>query len=1058
MQLQRARASQLATAQQHASHHHPDDAVSSTVSSSPAPSLSLSISSSVLDKVARDLSAAVDSGGGTGLAEPSEGGAAARGAMRVPPGPRRGLALADLLEQEEHGEGQELAEQQVLRPLTVARTGADATGLSQVRQQQEPGVPPGPSNEPARPAPAAALAASTTGRQGETSRGTSGAGAANVAGSPSVWASLTGQSLEEALAGLAAAEAGSGGVGLGAAGLYDDLLRSSLALTLSSLSVSSSLDLHQLQQQGQQGQRQRPGAVEEGTAEAAGASVGAIASDAGGLGWLGVQRESAGSLLAAAASAEESTTSLGLGEEAEEQLRLLSEAAAAAVRSGSASRATAPALSAAAAADRDDGTGPGQGSTGGEEDGEEDEDGDADSLDGLMAGLMQDVRRGLAAMDLLDDQNPQAPGGILHRPPGTAALSVRSASDSGVPLPPAPGHAPAASATATGGGGGAATTRVSDAGSVASAGSGGGSPPRRAAGGGLASLPTFSRGFADALVPAASPRSPRDSEGSDWGFNPGPLGTQLAPLPTGALGTAAAGSEGVGEAGQQPYASARGEPLQDDDDDDELFGGPAWRSEQQVPAGARPQQGQQHQQQHLPPAGPQRPPWLPPAFVASLSPDSSLLSGAALPRRPGASRSPAGSPPPGAPLAQHTGEPSPATGSYSFLQAPRASQSRGKAPSSVNSAASHSPPSSGGSEGPSSGGPSPVSSLDSLDSLPGYPVFEGGPRSPLASPAPGQVGATHGGDRDPEELHLPHGWDPLPIQYEPSHLHQQAHEQQQQQQQHAEQQLGEAAEELEPWRGAWDAVRGWPARREGFSGLVAGAEARAIGQEGAEGGERAEAEGQGVTRQQQTLSSRRLGGSAGEAGGLQLQVQVPGDDGQGVPGGLMAAAGAEPLMQGQEHELVTSPTTMIPLAGLSLGGAEDDVLVGVPAGEEEEEDGRAAAGQGTAEGAEGNDGVQGEEGAGVWLSPVKLREGARSPPLGDDLGFGGAFGLPPLVVASGLESPRLGLSPVRRRSSGGGAGPGAGSVALSEAQLASLLQWTVTDFFASPARDEWAVE
>ncbi len=1078
LQLQRTRASQLASAQQRGAHHPPDDSVSSTVSSSPAPSLSLSISSSVLDSVARNLSAVVDSSGGAdATAGPSERGAAGPGGVqvgasgRVSPAPRRGLALADLLEQEEqHEEVQQLTEQQMLLPLTVARSGAGTTGLPQVRQQQERGVPPGLSTEPARPAPAAAFAA-VTGRHGEASAGTGGAtagavNAANAAGIPSVWASLTGQSLEEALAGLAAAEAGSQGAGLGGAGLYDDLLRSSLALTLSSLSVSSSLDLHQLQQQGQQAAWQRAGPMDGETAEALRASAGpgeragAGARDAG-VGLAGVQRQSAGSLLPGTASAKESSTSLGLGEEAEEQLRLLSEAAAAAVRSGSASRATAPAPPTAAAAGRDGGASPGHGIGGGGEEEDREEDGDADSLDGLMAGLMQDVQRGLAAMDLLGDQSP--PDRALHHPPGAAALSLRSASDSGVPLPPAPSHAPTAAAAATGGGGShTARTRVSDAGSAASAGSGGGSPPRRAAGAGLASLPTFSRGFADALVPA-SPRSPRDSEGSDWGFNPVPLGTQRQPLPAGEQGPGAAGSVGVGGARQQPYASAaydaKGERLDEGDEDEELFGGPAWRSEQQAQAGARPQQGQQ-QQQHLPPAGPQRPPWLPPAFVASLSPDSSLLSGAALPRRPRASRSPAGSPPSSTPPAPHTGESSPPTGSYSFLQAPRASQSRGKAPSSVNSAASHSPPSSGGSEGPSSGGPSPVSSLDSLDSLPGYPVFEGGPRSPLASPALGQVGPAHGSDRDSEGLHLPPGWDPLPIQYEPSHLHQQAHEQQQQQQEHMDQQqqLGEAAEELEPWHGAWDAVRGWPARREGLQGLAAGAGAQAFGKEGAEGGVGAEAEGAGMARQQQTLSSRRLGGSAGEGGGLQLQVQVPEADVQGVPGGPVAAAGAGPLLQGQEHELVTSPTTMIPLAGLSLGSAEDNVRLGVPAGEEVEEDGGAGDWQGTAEGAPGEDGVPGDGGAGVWLSPVKLREGARSPPLGGDVSFGGGFGLPPLLVGSGLESPRLGLSPVRRRSSGGGAGPGGGSVALSEAQLASLLQWTVTDFFASPARDEWAVE
>ncbi|GFR45177.1 hypothetical protein Agub_g6565 [Astrephomene gubernaculifera] len=152
-------------------------------------------------------------------------------------------------------------------------------------------------------------------------------------------------------------------------------------------------------------------------------------------------------------------------------------------------------------------------------------------------------------------------------------------------------------------------------------------------------------------------------------------------------------------------------------------------------------------------------------------------------------------------------------GTYSFLQAPRASLARGRLPPSIHSGCdSPSLPPSGSPSDPT------VSSVSSLDSLPeavaayGYPVFGGAASSLLASPA-GSAGGSQAGSEDGGKaedsrvmgVRAAAGHDaagsqavrqPLPIQSEPL--------------QPASPPPPQVLEH-EPWRGAWDPPSSLPA-------------------------------------------------------------------------------------------------------------------------------------------------------------------------------------------------------------------------------------------------------
>ncbi|KAG2446870.1 hypothetical protein HYH02_008027 [Chlamydomonas schloesseri] len=468
---------------------------------------------------------------------------------------------------------------------------------------------------------------------------------------------------------------------------------------------------------------------------------------------------------------------------------------------------------------------------------------------------------------------------------------------------------------------------------------------------------------------------------------------------------------------------------------------------------------------------------------------SSLLTG-------GASRlmSAASAPPPRSSAAAATS--TTPSGAYSFLQPPRASATRGRTPSSVKSGGdSPSPPGSplppfssagvgslganasigGAGSDPAQGGgatgapavesaavagdgngsggsqhSSPihsvttVSSLNSLtDALAAYPLFGGIHHSPLGSPSSseegpdGAAGVAPGADASKQvsvgaasassggaRASLAN-WSPLPIQYEslqptaPAGL--------------------SSPQDTEPWRGAWDllglslggrrasqdAGGPWLWQDSGRAGGAAAAAAAAVGVADAAsrpGGDVSHSPRQLEQQQQQQaaqvhtpLAQRR------SSSGLQgLHLDIPESEVALQSAGVAIAA-------------VSGGPGSPPLA-MATSGA------GVPAASPEQAASRSAA-----------------------TTPTQMREAAphyhQHQPAALTAAAGGSHsGSPPLHPWPQHHQPRHGAvdggSPLRspgggwRRRVGGATGQ---AVGLSEEQLTGLLMWTVSDFFSSPS-------
>ncbi|GIL89547.1 hypothetical protein Vretifemale_17383, partial [Volvox reticuliferus] len=182
---------------------------------------------------------------------------------------------------------------------------------------------------------------------------------------------------------------------------------------------------------------------------------------------------------------------------------------------------------------------------------------------------------------------------------------------------------------------------------------------------------------------------------------------------------------------------------------------------------------------------------------------------------------------PGHAIAAAPGPAATAAGAYSFLQLPRASMARNRTPPSVQSGAESPTRVPSGSLSPPSASASTVSSLDSLThALAQYPVFGGATQSPMGSQSSGSSDDGMGGAASGVDM-LPYsvidagvavGLEAvtirprLPIQYQPSQPQPPAP-------------LLFSSVAPEPWRGAWDLpLQAIPAGPGAFTPDAAGAE------------------------------------------------------------------------------------------------------------------------------------------------------------------------------------------------------------------------------------------